>query len=94
MNTNESVELIQKENIPSLSFKKAIELEQSPDLREQLVSATRLGNHHKGKIRIRFRDDEGMKAVETTIWATGGKYICLKGGIWIPISRIDRIKTL
>jgi hypothetical protein len=84
--------LIQKEQIPELSFKKAVEIEQIPDLMAKLVEATKLGNLHHGKVAIMFVDDEGLKRVETTIWASGGKYICLKGGVWLPISRITDVR--
>ena len=94
MNENQSATLIEKEVIPDLKFKKPLEIEQSPNLREKLVEATRLGNIHHGKMRINFMDDEGLKSVETTIWATGAKFICLKGGIWLPISRINSLKIL
>jgi hypothetical protein len=43
-------------------------------------------------VSIYFHDDEGPKRVETTIWATGSKYICLKGGVWIPIDHIVEVK--
>ncbi|MGV6860379.1 MAG: hypothetical protein ACWA41_01330 [Putridiphycobacter sp.] len=86
--------LINKEIIPNLKFKTQTELVISPELKRQLIEATRLGNAYKGKMRIEFEDDEGLKAVETTIWATGSKYICLKGGVWLPISRIKNIKTI
>ena len=89
-----STTLIEKEEIPQLHFRKSIQIEQSPDLHSKLLIATRLGNNHKGKIRINFTDDEGGKAVETTVWATGSKYICLKGGVWLPISRINSIKDV
>lgn len=86
--------LIEKEAIPSLKFKNMIELEQSPNLQKELIEATRLGNTYKGKMKIDFYDDEGLKSVITTIWAAGGKFICLKGGIWLPISRIKAIKSI
>tara|TARA_B100000809_G_C14864019_1_gene432999 strand:+ start:45 stop:329 length:285 start_codon:yes stop_codon:yes gene_type:complete len=86
--------LIEKELIPDLNFKKTLEFEQSPALKEKLVEATRLGNSYKGKMRIEFVDDSGFKAVETTIWATGAKFICLKGGVWLPISRIKNISMM
>ena len=92
--TNTSPVLIEKELIPNLEFKKDISVEQRPDLMERLVEATKLGNLHRGKIAIIFHDDEGPKRVETTIWATGAKYICLKGGVWLPIHRIQEIKFL
>ena len=86
--------LIEKELIPKLNFKKTLEFEQSPELKNKLVEATRLGNSYKGKMRIEFIDDESEKAVETTIWATGAKFICLKGGVWLPISRILKISMI
>jgi len=87
-----TIALIEKEIIPSLSFKTDVKIEQQAGLKERLIEATKLGNLHRGKIAIIFRDDEGWKQVETTIWATGAKYICLKGGIWLPIERIKEIK--
>ena len=86
------VQTIEKELIPSLSFQGEKVINQHPDLRQQLEQATRLGNGYHTKVSIYFHDDEGLKRVETTIWATGSNYICLKGGVWIPISRIQEIK--
>lgn len=86
--------LIEKEKIPSLSFKNPVMIEQQEGLMKRLSEATKLGNIHHGKIAIIFKDDEGLKRVETTIWATGAKYICLKGGVWLPIARIKEIKFL
>jgi hypothetical protein len=83
---------IEKESVSSMTFNKEMEIEQHEDLRHQLEQATRLGNGYQTKVSIYFHDDEGPKRVETTIWATGSKYICLKGGVWIPISRIVEVK--
>ena len=83
---------IEKEVVPSLTFRKEIAIKQHPELRQQLDQATILGNGYRTKVSIYFHDDESLKRVETTIWAAGSKYICLKGGIWIPISRIVEIK--
>jgi ribosomal protein L37AE/L43A len=47
-----------------------------------------LGNTHRGKVEIIFCDDDGLKKVHTTIWAKGEQFITLKGGAWIPISKI------
>ncbi len=91
---NQQIVSIEKEMIPNLSFKEAVNIEQQEGLKERLIEATKLGNLHRGKIAIVFRDDEGLKQVETTIWATGAKYICLKGGVWLPISRIKEVKFL
>jgi hypothetical protein len=85
--------LIEKEMINSLSFNNRTSVKQHPDLEEQIKNATRLGNAYHGKVSIYFEDDEGVKRVDTTIWAHGSKYICLKGGIWLPISRIMEVKS-
>lgn len=94
METMSKSQLIEKETIPSLSFKNRNDVEQPADLKSKLLEATRLGNLHRGKARITFLDDENMKSVETTIWATGGSYIVLKGAVWLPISRIVDIQIL
>jgi len=85
-------ELIEKELIPSLKFKESVNINQDPTIHHQIEQAVRLGNAYHSKVSITFRDDEGLKRVETTIWAQGSKFICLKGGVWIPISRIVEIK--
>lgn len=85
-------ELIEKELISSLSFNEQMKLDQHPELLKQIEQATILGNSHRSKVSIIFHDDQSLKRVDTTIWAAGTKYICLKGGIWIPISRIVEVK--
>lgn len=85
--------LVEKEIIQNLSFKIKKKIDQHPNLEEQIKSATRLGNAFHGKVSIIFEDDEGLKRVDTTIWAYGSKYICLKGGIWLPIDHIVEIKS-
>lgn len=85
--------LVEKESIQTLSFRTKKKIKQHPDLEEQIRSATRLGNAYHGKVSIIFEDDEGPKRVDTTIWAYGTKYICLKGGVWLPIDNIIEIKS-
>jgi hypothetical protein len=91
-NALQSAVLIEKERIPALSFKSAIKGKQSKDINDKLNEAMRLGNNHHGKVAIIFEDDEGLKRVETTVWAAGAKFICLKGGGWMPISHILDVK--
>ena len=83
---------IEKEEVSKMTFHKEMDVEQHEELRQQLEQATRLGNGYHSKVSIYFQDDEGPKRVETTIWATGAKYICLKGGVWIPIDHIVEVK--
>lgn len=85
-------ELIEKELISQLSFKNPTTFKQHPDIMKQIENATMLGNSFHGKVSIIFYDDEGLKSVQTTIWAHGTKFINLKGGLWIPINRIVEIK--
>lgn len=85
-------EIIEKEIISSLSFNSSDKVSQHPELITQISKATKLGNTHRRKVSIVFRDDEGNKRVDTTIWAYGARCICLKGGVWIPINRILEIK--
>ena len=85
-------ELIEKERISALTFIDSQPIQQHPELHSQIEKATILGNSHHSKVSIIFQDDDGLKRVDTTIWAAGMKFICLKGGVWIPIARIVEIK--
>ena len=85
-------ELIEKELISALSFTEKQTVRQHPELLTQIERATILGNSHRSKVSIIFQDDSGLKRVDTTIWAAGTKFICLKGGVWIPIDKIVEIK--
>ncbi len=87
--------LIPKERIPSLHFpKQALPL--SPAEHDAIIDrlhwATRLGNAEHGKCRIHFQDDEGPKAVETTVWTFDADNIVLKYGMTIPIARVLAIE--
>lgn len=92
MQTALKPELIEKELIQSLKFNDNLRIEQHPNLQNQIAEATRLGNSYRTKVSIFFQDDSGVKRVDTTIWAYGPKYICLKGGVWIPVNRLIEIK--
>ena len=85
-------EVIEKELVKDLSFTKAVNFNQDPELRRKLDEATRLGNGYHHKVGIIFQDDEGLKRINTTIWATGSRFICLKGGMWLPIDHIVELK--
>ena len=87
----QEIELIQKETIVDCKFLNDIQLNQQKNLLQQIKDATILGNSHRTKVTIIFQDDTGIKRVDTTIWASGAKFICLKGGLWIPINRIIEI---
>jgi len=86
-----STTLIEKESIPELSFPKQSIIETKKELdvlKRKLRRSMILGNVHRTKMRIIFQDDDGIKEVQTTIWAVGDKNIVLKKGVIIPIRRL------
>lgn len=85
---------VAKENIALLSFKNVIVEDQDPKIIEKLNFAMRAGNGNHVKYKIDFQSSSGTKTVETTVWAVGEKYVCLKGGVWIPIANIRSIKSI
>lgn len=86
-----NVLIIPKEQVSSLRFPRQslmlTEVERSGIL-QSMEEATRLGNAEHGKCRIVFQDDEGLKAVETTIWTFDPENIVLKYGMVIPVARV------
>jgi hypothetical protein len=91
METSTKPEIIEKEDITALSFPKE-PLSRTKDeksiLTMKLQKAQTLGNIHHNKIKILFKDDKGLKEVNTTVWAVGEDYVVLKKGVFIPINRI------
>jgi hypothetical protein len=83
---------VEKEMVSEISFKKDIDIDQHSDLISQLYKAMILGNEYHTKVSICFIDDIGPKQIETTIWYAGTKFICLKGGRFIPIDHIVEVK--
>lgn len=87
--------MVEKEMISSLTFPKEEVLkdtDKQKELKAALDKAMRLGNAYKGKVKIVFEDNEGIKAVETTIWGITDKNILLKQTTIIPIRRVLEIK--
>ncbi len=94
MNKIENPLLVDKEIIGSLHFPND-EILNSSDLKLQraydLERAASLGTD-RVKMKILFEDDDGLKQVETTVWAVTKDRIVLKHGVTIPIKRIHEIK--
>lgn len=89
--------LILKEDVASLHFPKedVLFLKDDQKKREKrLQDAITLGNIEHEKVKIIFQDIEGLKRVETTIWAVTDKAVVLKKGVVIPIHRIVSIELL
>jgi hypothetical protein len=84
----QEIQEIQKEQVPLCTYEKISAIPQESNLLLKLRNAMILGNTHRSKVSIVFCDDEGPKKVTTTVWAVGDTFITLKGGVWIPISKI------
>ena len=83
--------LIEKENVADLLFPPQ-PIDKTKEDMVKLIQKLRrsmvLGNIHRTKMRIIFKDNIGLKEVRTTIWAVGDKNIVLKKGVVIPINRL------
>ncbi|MEN8958137.1 MAG: hypothetical protein ABF258_08940 [Flavobacteriales bacterium] len=86
---------IEKEEVESLVFpSNPISLRSNEEQKAfvtKLKNAEKLGNLFHNKIEIIFQDEEGLKEVNTTIWAVGEDHILLKKGVFIPVNRIVSI---
>jgi hypothetical protein len=88
--------VIDKEFVRDLSFPKddvLLSMDERRKRRLELDRALILGNVDHSKVRIYFTDNEGLKQVETTIWAVTEERIILKSGMVIPIRRIHEVIT-
>jgi hypothetical protein len=86
--------LVEKEDIQNMSFERPLKLPQDPDIHRKISDAMLLGNTYHTKVSIVFCDDEGLKRVNTTIWANGNRFICLKDGAWLPVDHILEIELI
>lgn len=56
-----------------------------------LDKALMLGNDFKQKVKIVFKADRGIYAVETTVWAVTDSHVELKAGKDMPIKCIPEV---
>lgn len=89
------IEPIEKEHLAHLFFSKK-EVISDPELQKdrlaKLFRSQTLGNLLQTKVHLTFEaSDEHLYQIHTTVWAVGGDYISLKGGMTIPISSILEI---
>ncbi len=92
-----TIHRIEKEDVPALHFPTdPVHLnEEHRALRDRNIArAALLGNLEHTKCRIVFRDSEGMKVVETTVWAFDTDRIVLKKGVTIPVARVIEVDLL
>lgn len=92
-----SISSILKEEINKLRFVSEDVLvsdDQKTLRRSELNKAMMLGNSEKSKSKIVFATDEGLKKVETTVWAVDDREVVLKSGVFIPIHAICHVALL
>lgn len=93
-NTKIKPQQVDKESVEGLKFPSADVLSSPEDKirrRVDLERAMRAGNLEKVKYSIVFEDNEGVKEVRTTIWATTENNVLLKRNAAIPIHRIYKV---
>lgn len=86
---------VQKEYIAALHFPPNEVLSSLEEIKQRRADIERsrfLGNAYRSKVIIHFRDSEGYKQVETTIWAVTDTKVVLKNNMSIPINRIFKVK--
>ncbi len=86
--------LISKEEIARLPIRAGQETADSEEQRHRrlnLQKAAWLGNTHKQKVTLRFRANQSLYAVQTTVWSVTDSHVGLKGGIVLPIANIERV---
>ena len=83
--------LVAKEEVPSLVFpNEPLKLSDVHQRQrdEKVRRAMQLGNTEHTKCRILFKDDRGIKYVETTVWSFDKQNVVLKSGTVIPMARV------
>jgi hypothetical protein len=91
--TDQPIETIEKEVIPTIQFAPADVLAHDQAARERRLvdadRAARLGNAYHGKLDIFFQNATGQTLrVQTTIWGAHPEYLTLKAGIMLPLRAI------
>jgi hypothetical protein len=80
-------ELIEKEEISNYKFAPSDQTISS-ELKIKLANAEKLGNAFKSKAILTFQTEDGIKKVETTVWAVSEKFIQLKNDVHRPIASL------
>jgi len=87
-------EIVEKECISKLTPVNYEVLTVPEQRRNRMQALLRLwmgGNLYKVKSLIHFHTQQGLKAVNTTVWSVTDKHIALKGGVMIPIHAISHV---
>ncbi len=87
--------VVEKEHITNLVFPGDEVLRSQEEIAQRRADAERgllLGNGFTSKVSIHFRDAEGLRKVETTIWEVNDSSIGLKNNTYIPLHRIVKVE--
>lgn len=61
----------------------------------KLISAMKLGNNHKQKVRIHFMNiNNQLMEIKAKVWSVTEKYVILKNSITIPITSIRDVNFI
>lgn len=88
---------VEKELVPSLHFPQEavlLDVEHRMALDLKVRHALALGNNEHSKCRILFKDDHGLKFVDTTVWSFDGEHIVLKASVTVPFRRVIDVQVL
>ena len=59
---------------------------------KRLISAMKLGNNHKQKVRIHFMNiNDQLMEIKAKVWSVTEKYVILRNSIAIPITSIREV---
>ena len=86
---------IDKETIDQIQFSESEVLADDISIKERKINLNRaliLGNAYRRKVKIIFSTTDGLRQVETTIWAVTDKKIILKGGRLFPIQSVNKVR--
>ena len=85
---------IEKEFITNYTFtdgQSNISAEQQKQNSKKLFRAMLLGNGFHNKVKILFTTTQGLRMVETTVWAYTERFVMLKGGVFIPVESVVEV---
>ncbi len=97
INTIFGISSIGKEEISEIQFvseEVLASVDQINNRRSELQKAMLLGNSEKSKSKIVFATNNGLRKVETTVWAVDDLEVVLKAGVFIPIHAICHVALL
>ena len=97
INTIFGIYSIGKEEISEIQFvseEVLASVDQINNRRSELQKAMLLGNSEKSKSKIVFATNNGLRKVETTVWAVDDLEVVLKAGVFIPIHAICHVALL